>query len=222
MDYQKIYDHLVFRAKNENRKKKQGISYEAHHITPKCLGGEGECHQWRTHPNIILLTPREHFIAHLLLLEIYPKNYKLKHATWFMLFGKSGGQNRDYKVSSRTYERLKEEKNKANSETLKGRISPLKGRIPWNKGMTNLFNKGKEPWNKGKPNGNKGIKRPDLSEMNRKNTKPINQFTKDGDFIKSWGSGAEASRELNIDQANINACCKNKIKSAGGFIWKYV
>jgi len=81
MDYEKIYNQLVFRAKNENRKKKQGTSYEAHHIIPKCLGGEGECHQWRTHPNIVLLTPREHFIAHLLLLEIYPKNFKLKHAT---------------------------------------------------------------------------------------------------------------------------------------------
>jgi len=98
----------------------------------------------------------------------------------------------------------------------------LKGRIPWNKGIPNLFAKGKEPWNKGKPNGNKGIKRPDLSEMNRKNTKPINQFTKDGNFIKRWESGAEASRVLNIDQANINASCKNKVKSAGGFIWKYV
>jgi len=221
MDYKKIYNQLVFRAKNENRKKKQGVSYEAHHIIPKCLSGEGECHQWRTHPNIVLLTPREHFIAHLLLLEIYPKNHELKHAMWFMLFGKSGSQNRDYKVSSKTYERLKEEKNKANSNSLKGKPSPLKGRIPWNKGIPNLHAKGKNPWNKGKPNGNKGIKRPDLSEMNRKNTKPICQFDRDGNFIKRWISGAEASRALNIDQQNINACCRNRVKTAGGFIWKY-
>jgi hypothetical protein len=138
-----------------------------------------------------------------------------------MLFGKSGNQNRDYEVSSRTYERLKEEKNKANTESLKGRISPLKGRIAWNKGIPNLSDKGKDPWNKGIPNGNKGIKRPDLSEMNKKNTKPINQFDKDGNFIKKWVSGVESSRTLNIDQGNINACCKNKVKTAGGFIWKY-
>jgi hypothetical protein len=57
--------------------------------------------------------------------------------------------------------------------------------------------------------------------MNRKNTKPICQFDKYGNFIKRWISGAEASRILNIDQQNINACCRNKVKTAGGFIWKY-
>jgi len=221
MDYKKIYDKLIEKAKSENRNKKQGIPYEAHHIIPKCLGGEGECHQWRKHSNIVLLTPKEHFISHLLLIEIYPKEYKLKHAMWLMLFRHSKSQSRNYKVSSRLYERLKIEKNTANVESLKGKPSPLKGRTAWNKGISNLSAKGRIPWNKGIPNGNKGVKRPDVIEKNKKNTKPIIQLDKDGNFIKIWVSGAEASKCLGIDSANINANCRNKVKSAGGFIWKY-
>jgi hypothetical protein len=221
MDYNKLYNKIIERAKSENRKKKQGIQYEAHHIIPKCLGGTGECHQWRKHPNIVLLTPKEHFISHLLLIEIYPKEYKLKHAMWMMLFARSGSQERDYKISSRLYERLKREKTLANIKSQKGKPSPLKGRIPWNKGIPNLAARGKAPWNKGIPNGNKGIKRPDLVEKNKKNTKPIVQLDKKGNFIKIWVSGEDASRCLGIDKSNINANCRNKVKSAGGFVWKY-
>jgi hypothetical protein len=140
---------------------------------------------------------------------------------WMMLFARSGSQERDYKISSRLYERLKIEKTLANIKSQKGKPSPLKGRIPWNKGIPNLAARGKAPWNKGIPNGNKGIKRPDLVEKNKKNTKPIVQLDKMGDFIKEWVSGEEASRCLGIDKSNINANCKNKVKSAGGFVWKY-
>jgi hypothetical protein len=222
MNYQRIYDQIIDRAQKENRvKEKGGTYYERHHIVPKCLGGEGSTHQWRTHPNIILLTAREHFLAHLLLVEIYPKEYRLKHAAWQMVFRHSETQSRSYKVSTRLYERLKLEKSKANAELLKGKTSPLKGRPSPLKGVPNLSAKGKAPWNKGIPNGNKGIKRPDVSEKNKKNTKPVLQFTKTGIPLQTWNSGAEASRNLNIDAANINACCKGNLKTAGGFIWKY-
>lgn len=76
MDYKKIYEDLINTRKSlqENRKldKKQKIKYyEAHHIIPICKGGEGKTSQWRWHSNIILLTAREHFLAHWLLWRIY-------------------------------------------------------------------------------------------------------------------------------------------------------
>lgn len=80
MNYQKIYYQLINRAKEENRVKSKKIYYEAHHIIPRCLGGEGLTTQWKTHNNIVLLTAKEHFIAHLLLCEIYQTNSKLKYA----------------------------------------------------------------------------------------------------------------------------------------------
>jgi group I intron endonuclease len=50
---------------------------------------------------------------------------------------------------------------------------------------------------------------------------PIIQYSKEGNFIKEWFSGKEASKELNIPQPNINSCCNNKIKTAGGYVWKF-
>lgn len=40
MNYKRIYDSIIENAKLQNRKKKQGIYYEEHHIIPKCLGGK--------------------------------------------------------------------------------------------------------------------------------------------------------------------------------------
>ena len=40
-------------------------------------------------------------------------------------------------------------------------------------------------------------------------------------FIKEWPSIKEASQKLNISRSNITACCKKKLKRAGGFVWEY-
>lgn len=103
MDYQKIYDQIVDRAKKQNRIYGRGRYYERHHILPKCMGGEGRVEQWKTHPNIVILTAREHFLCHWLLCRIYPENRKLAHAFWFMSKQKTKNQERNYTVSSRTY-----------------------------------------------------------------------------------------------------------------------
>ena len=61
------------------------------------------------------------------------------------------------------------------------------------------------------------------SQMGNHNkpTKPIIQYTKDGEFIREWTSAKESSRVLVIDNSHITACCKGKLKSAGGFVWRY-
>lgn len=41
-------------------------------------------------------------------------------------------------------------------------------------------------------------------------------------LIKKWNYIREAGKELNINNANIVSCCKNKRKTAGGFVWRYV
>lgn len=49
----------------------------------------------------------------------------------------------------------------------------------------------------------------------------VDQFTKDGVFIKTHYSIVDASRETGIKAQGINATCVGREKSAGGFIWKY-
>ena len=47
------------------------------------------------------------------------------------------------------------------------------------------------------------------------------QFTKNNEFVKEWKSAREATQTLNIYQGGICKVCKGKLKTAGGFIWKY-
>ena len=54
-----------------------------------------------------------------------------------------------------------------------------------------------------------------------KHSIPILQFTKDGILIKEWQSAGEAQRQLGIAQPNICHCLKGRLKSAGGFVWRY-
>jgi len=97
MDYTKIHDQIIERAKN---RKVEGYT-ENHHIIPKCMGGTDD------KENLVELTAREHFIIHKLLCEIYPEESGLKYAVWLMCNIKNEYQKRNYKISSREYERLK-------------------------------------------------------------------------------------------------------------------
>jgi hypothetical protein len=105
MDYRKIYNDLMVKAKGEYRTKSSNTYYEAHHIKPKSFGGEGDCRNTK-HPNIVLLTPKEHYIAHLLLVNIYPDSPAMYRALWSMCTTK---QNVRYSPSSRTYCRIRVE-----------------------------------------------------------------------------------------------------------------
>lgn len=52
-------------------------------------------------------------------------------------------------------------------------------------------------------------------------SKPVSQYTKEGDFIKTFAGQADAERELGVDQASIWRVCNGRNATAGGFIWKY-
>jgi len=102
MDYLKIYNRIIAKAKLEVRKKlsrdhNDYIYYEAHHIIPRCMGGGND------KTNIVLLTAREHFIVHWLLYEINNGNVKLALAFFMMCNTKDHNQLR-YIPSSRIIE----------------------------------------------------------------------------------------------------------------------
>lgn len=52
-------------------------------------------------------------------------------------------------------------------------------------------------------------------------SKSILQFTKEGVFIREWGSALEIERELGFDDGSIGQCCKGVYKQSKGFVWKY-
>lgn len=49
----------------------------------------------------------------------------------------------------------------------------------------------------------------------------IEQYDLSGNFIKRWKGLRTVERILKISCSNISECCKNRRKSAGGYIWKY-
>lgn len=58
-------------------------------------------------------------------------------------------------------------------------------------------------------------------ETRKKLSKPIIQLTLDGKFLREFESIRAAAREMNMHEQNINACCKGKLHTSGGFIWRY-
>jgi hypothetical protein len=105
MDYFKIYNRIICRAKLEKRKKLNRIDinyiyYESHHIIPRCMGGSNE------EANLVLLTAREHFLCHWLLYESNKKNTKLALAFFMMCNVKDKNQIR-YTPSSKIIEYAK-------------------------------------------------------------------------------------------------------------------
>lgn len=150
--YTRIYYNII-----NNSKSTRNLDFiEKHHIIPRSLGGTDEV------DNLANLSPREHFICHLLLTKMTEGNnkHKMDSALWGMK------HRNKMKLNSVLYEKLKidfykfnkktniekfgEEKaklislkikkagkNKKHSEKTKKKISEgNKGKIPWNAGLT--------------------------------------------------------------------------------------
>lgn len=58
-----------------------------------------------------------------------------------------------------------------------------------------------------------------LINANKKRRKKVVQYDINGNFIKIYDSIISAQKETNI--YHISDCCLNKLKTAGGYIWKY-
>jgi hypothetical protein len=96
MNYRKNYEDYINYVKTLNRFKKNGIYYEEHHIIPKKLGGNNN------KENLILLTAREHYLAHYLLWKIY--NDKMFYSFYLMNIT---NKNKIKLLNSKIYEKLK-------------------------------------------------------------------------------------------------------------------
>jgi len=74
MNYKLHYERLIERAKD----RKLDCYTESHHIVPKSMNGNDD------KDNLVNLTAREHFVAHILLVKIYPEHKGLINAVNMM------------------------------------------------------------------------------------------------------------------------------------------
>ncbi|MHA2407450.1 MAG: HNH endonuclease signature motif containing protein [Candidatus Ranarchaeia archaeon] len=112
MNYSLIYEQLI-----ENRRINQITDeyVERHHIIPKSLGGSDE------NDNIVSLSGREHYIAHLLLHKIHNRK-ETAYALWMMQCKSHTNDKRPHIKNSRMYEWARKEFSKHISKSAKSRV----------------------------------------------------------------------------------------------------
>lgn len=105
MNYEKIYNSLIQSRKSRglDKSKLEGY-YERHHIVPRSMGGSNEDN------NLVLLTGREHYVAHLLLTKFKTGQdyYKCQHA-----LGAMTTHSANRKLTAAQFEKCREAVGKA-------------------------------------------------------------------------------------------------------------
>ena len=110
MNYQKIYESLITK-----RQKNPAKGYtEKHHILPKSLGGSDNP------TNLVVLSGREHWVAHLLLYKIHRSKETLYACN--MMAMKCEERDIGYIKSSRLYEKVRENYSKIRSIANRKRV----------------------------------------------------------------------------------------------------
>ena len=106
MNYIKLYNNIIcLHALQE-----KSVNTEIHHIIPRCIGGQD------IKSNLVIVSPRVHYLLHLLLWKMYPKGTKERESLASAVFCMSKltrGGKRIIKVNSKLYEQYSLERRMA-------------------------------------------------------------------------------------------------------------
>lgn len=111
--YTNTYYRIVNHSLSENRLRKDNRKYEQHHIIPKSCGGSDD------RSNLVLLTPKEHYICHRLLPKMVKSKLhyeKMVYAIWGLING--NGRSERYSPSGKIYQQIKEEQSVIRSKRM--------------------------------------------------------------------------------------------------------
>lgn len=215
MNYQRIYDQIIDRAKERNL---EGYK-ERHHILPKCLEGSNK------KENLVELTAREHFICHWLLCRVYPQDRKLAKAFNMMCQGKNIQQQR-YVPSSRAIQEAKELDREARKGIKKSQES-IEKRTGTRIERGNYI-RTRESVEKGiltkQIRGNLSyvpLSKEHREKLSKIKEKPIVQYTLNGEVVADYKSLSIAASILETSISGISRAATGKVESYKGFIWKY-
>lgn len=215
--YARHYNLLIEKAKNRTLPKK--IYTERHHIIPRSLGGTDD------KDNLVRLTAREHYIAHLLLWKMKlpgEANMKMVHAFNQMCIMKPTKDHPGYKVSSRLFEKVKLERS-AYLKTIRGEKHPSYGK-PHNvtpEQRANITRLTKERWQdpewKAKVLENRKIanQRLEVVEKRKQLAESRRGIPRDPAIIEKMASKRRGKKgtEIYTEQAlaNIREAAKNRV-----------
>lgn len=164
--------------------------------------------------NLVVLTLKEHFVAHHLLWKIH-KTSSLAYA--YVLMSSTNG--RKCKINAREYEKLQTTIRKWLSQKQKGNKYWL------GKKHSEETKRKISAALKGVPLARETVEKQHITRMkNAKGFYKVLQYTKDGKLVATYKSSREASREcyrLYGKKANIRGAILYHLGNAAGFIWKY-
>jgi hypothetical protein len=135
--YLNIYFDIINKAKIRNTTSEL---VEIHHVIPKSLGGSNK------KENLVILTPREHFVCHKILIKITSSENRKKmcYAFWRMC---NGSPSNKYNVTSQQYENARQmfiNSRKAHEQSLETKLkrsNSAKGKKrPWSKENIKKYN----------------------------------------------------------------------------------
>ena len=206
--------------------KKQGEYYEGHHIIPKAKGGTGISSSGLKHPNIVLLTAREHFLAHWLLWKIYRD--RSSALAFHKMLSSNDKQNRV--ISSRGYE----EARLAFSETNKGnqygkgktRIITEEQKRKHSELMKGKYSGNNNPFYGKKHNDESRLKISDAAKNRYKHVKPatykgLKVVIKDGIILGEFENSKEVAEFIGCSVSNVKHVLGGSQNTAKGYVIKY-
>lgn len=132
---------------------------------------------------------------------------RIKSGKEHYLFGKNLSDETKKKISIKTSGENNPNFGKKHSKETKNKISIKNSGKSMKTKLINLYGE------------KEGIEK--LNVMITRNNKKVSQYSIDGKCISTYKSMSEAGRVLSIPNSNISMCVNGKIKTAGGFIWKY-
>lgn len=221
MNYERNYYDYIAYVKTLKRFKGDGNYYEEHHIKPKSCGGSNE------KENLVLLTSREHFLAHYLLTKFLKGEDRKRMCIAFKYMSRD--KNGLRYMNSRLY----------NSVRLIGELNPNYGR-QWDeetKKRMGAPKKGKklsEETRKKLSEIHKGKVKKRGYTLSEETKKRMSESRKNNP--KMWESrncyevicvetnvkyrsARYAEKETGISHSTIKRCCKGEYATAGSLHW---
>ena len=218
MNHKLVYDRLMSTRIDIKELrldlKKNGEYFENHHIVPKCKGGSND------KSNLVLLTSREHFLAHKLLWLIY------RDRQMALAFHKMLSSNKSQKrfFSSRDYEEAREAYRITNIGNTYGKAG--KGRILKTRGIPrpkhSILMQGENNPFYGKTHTKETKQKLSEARKNSYNPKKYGKkvLLKDGIIIGIFDSTLQIAEYLNCSNSNVGHCLYGKQATVKGHVVK--
>lgn len=190
MNYQWHYDRLIETRKD--RVLEEGVYYERHHIVMKSMGGTD------VPENLVLLTAREHFLAHWLLWMIHRN---VQSAFAFSMMRVKGNRNHRKICTAREYSFIRESLSFASSQIDRSGSKNPRWGIKWSTAQYENLKARKV----GAFRSREGMMNPMIRE--------VYQYDVHGKLIKKWNYAKECidfyeSIGIRISKGNLSSSAK--------------